>query len=102
MENYSSSAKKGIPLDKKAAAGYMERPKLVLGLKVGWKKLLIQATTLIRYQTFGSVFNKILFLFRGFVGMLISLLFIVLSGLDVLFFFLPSPIDPKPYRYVIW
>lgn len=31
--------------------------------------------------------------------MFMSLLLIILSALDVLFFFLPSPIDPKPYRY---
>lgn len=33
----------------------------------------------------------------GVLGMLVSLLFMILSALDVLFFFLPSPIDPKPF-----
>lgn len=36
---------------------------------------------------------------RGLVGMLMTLLLLILSALDVLFFFLPSPIDPKLFRY---
>lgn len=35
---------------------------------------------------------------RGVTSMLLSLLFLLLSGLDFLLFFLPSPIDPKPFR----
>ncbi|KAJ7379946.1 hypothetical protein OS493_012708 [Desmophyllum pertusum] len=34
----------------------------------------------------------------GLVGMLMTLLLLILSALDVLFFFLPSPIDPKLFR----
>ena len=33
---------------------------------------------------------------RGLVGMLLTLVLLFLSALDVIFFFLPSPIDPKP------
>ena len=41
-----------------------------------------------------------IFIHRGVLAMLMSLLLIILSALDVLFFFLPSPIDPKLVRLV--
>ena len=41
-----------------------------------------------------------IFIHRGVLAMLMPLLLIILSALDVLFFFLPSPIDPKLVRLV--
>jgi len=35
----------------------------------------------------------------GVTSLLLSLLFLLLSGLDFLLFFLPSPIDPKPFSF---
>ena len=36
--------------------------------------------------------------YRGATGMLITLVLLILNALDFLFFFLPSPIDPKHMR----
>ena len=40
-------------------------------------------------------FTQYILINRG-LGMLMTLVLLFLSALDVIFFFLPSPIDPKP------
>lgn len=44
----------------------------------------------------GKFLTQYILINRGLVGMLMTLVLLILSALDVIFFFLPSPIDPKP------